>query len=410
LIKVLKVRDVAIIGVGHSVFGNRYDVRLDELAWEALSEALKDANLSPKDIELLIVGCAGGWSAEALPAVICSEYCGTLPKGSMRVEAACATGSAAIATAYNFVASGYADIAVALGVEKMYESPNPVQIELIGRAGNYFWEFENFGLTFPGYYALHATGYMWKHGLKEEYLAEIAVKNHYYASMNPKAQFKKPITVESAMQSRYIAWPLKLFDCCPLTDGSAAVIFASEDVAKKTTDTPVWISGIGMSTGTANLSRRDMFLPLEYSGLESAVEAAKQAYKRAGIDYNEAAKYFDVACVHDCFTIAELMAYEDLGFCKRGDGVKLIREKQTYNGGIIPVNIDGGLKAKGHPIGATGGSMIYSLTKQLRQEYGKYASPKAQATIKNGRAIAHNIGGTGHYAYVTILSLEKPHK
>jgi acetyl-CoA C-acetyltransferase len=115
-----------------------------------------------------------------------------------------------------------------------------------------------------------------------------------------------------------------------------------------------------------------------------------------------------VACVHDCFTIAELMAYEDLGFCKRGEGIKLIREKQTYNGGLIPVNIDGGLKAKGHPIGATGTSMIYSLTKQLRQEYGKIASPKAQATIKNGKALAHNIGGTGHYAYITILSLEKP--
>lgn len=403
------MRDVAIVGVGHSLFGNRYDVRLDELAWEAVSEALKDANLTTKDIELLIVGCAGGWSAEALPAVVCSEYCGTLPKGSMRVEAACATGSAALATAYNFVASGYVDIAIALGVEKMYESPTPVQIELIGRAGNYFWEFENFGLTFPGYYALHATGYMWKHGLKEEDLAEIAVKNHYYASLNPKAQFKKQIDVETIMQSRYIAWPLKLFDCCPLTDGSAAIILASEDTAKKITDTPVWISGIGLSTGTANLSSRDMFLPLEYSGLETAVEAAKQAYKRVGIEYDQASKYFDVACVHDCFTIAELMAYEDLGFCKRGEGVKLVREKQTYNGGLIPVNIDGGLKAKGHPIGATGGSMIYSLTKQLRQEYGKYADPKAQADIKNGRAIAHNIGGTGHYAYVTILSLEKPH-
>jgi len=403
------LRDVAIVGVGHSLFGNRYDVRLDELAWEAVSEALKDANLTTKDIELLIVGCAGGWSAEALPAVVCSEYCGTLPKGSMRVEAACATGSAALATAYNFVASGYVDIAIALGVEKMYESPTPVQIELIGRAGNYFWEFENFGLTFPGYYALHATGYMWKHGLKEEDLAEIAVKNHYYASLNPKAQFKKQIDVETIMQSRYIAWPLKLFDCCPLTDGSAAIILASEDTAKKITDTPVWISGIGLSTGTANLSSRDMFLPLEYSGLETAVEAAKQAYKRVGIEYDQASKYFDVACVHDCFTIAELMAYEDLGFCKRGEGVKLVREKQTYNGGLIPVNIDGGLKAKGHPIGATGGSMIYSLTKQLRQEYGKYADPKAQADIKNGRAIAHNIGGTGHYAYVTILSLEKPH-
>jgi len=135
------------------------------------------------------------------------------------------------------------------------------------------------------------------------------------------------------MQSRYIAWPLKLFDCCPLTDGSTAAILASEDVANKITDTPVWISGLGASTGTGNLSKRDMFLNLEYSGLESAVEAAKQAYKRAGIDYNNAAKHFDVACVHDCFTIAELMAYEDLGFCKRGEGVKLVREKQPTMGG-----------------------------------------------------------------------------
>lgn len=403
------LRDVAIVGVGQSRFGNRYDVRIDELAWEAASEALKDANLTAKDMEFLVVGCAGGWSAEALPAAICSEYCGTLPKGSMRVEAACATSSAAVAAAYNFVASGYVDIALVLGVEKMYESPSPVQIELIGRAGNFFWEFENFGMTFPGYYALHATSYMWKHGLKEEDLAEIAVKNHHYAVMNPKAQFRKAISVDTVMQSRYVAWPLKLFDCCPLTDGSSAVILAGENVAKKITDTPVWISGIGCATGTINLSKRDMFLKLEYSGLESAVEAAKQAYKRAGVDYDNAAKYFDVACVHDCFTIAELMAYEDLGFCKRGEGPKLVREKQTYNGGLIPVNIDGGLKAKGHPIGATGSSMMYSLTKQLRQEYGKYASPEAQASIKNGRALAHNIGGTGHYAYVTILSLEKPH-
>jgi len=406
---VSNLRNVAVIGVGHSKFGNRYDVRIDELAWEAVSEALKDANLTAKDIEFLVVGCAGGWSAEFTPAGVCSEYCGTLPKGSMRVEAACATGSAAVAVAYNLVASGYINIAMALGVEKMHESPTQVQVEFIGRGGSYFWEFENFGMTFPGYYAMHATGYMWKYGLKEDDLAEIAVKNHHYASMNPKAQFRQEITVDTVKQSRYIAWPLKLFDCCPLTDGSAAVILASEDVAKKITDTPVWINSIGTSTGTINLCRRDMFLKLEYCGLESAVEAAKQAYKRAGIDYNNAAKYFDVASVHDCFTIAELMAYEDLGFCRRGEGLQLVREKQTYNGGLIPVNIDGGLKAKGHPIGATGPSMIYSLTKQLRQEYGKIAGSEAQATIKNGKAVAHNIGGTGHYAYITILSLEKPH-
>lgn len=162
------MRDVAIVGVGQSYFGNRFDVRIDELAWEAVSEALKDAGLSARDIGFLVTGCAGGWSAENLPAVVCSEYCGTLPSGSMRVEAACATSSAAVAVAYNLVASGFVDVALALGVEKMHESPTPVQIEFIGRAGNYFWEFESFGMTFPGYYAMHATGYMWKYGAKEE--------------------------------------------------------------------------------------------------------------------------------------------------------------------------------------------------------------------------------------------------
>jgi len=402
-------RDVAVVGVGHSRFGSRYDVRVNELAWEAVSEALEDANLQVSDIGFSVIGCMGGWSAELLPAVTCSEYCGLLPRGCMRVEAACATSSAALAAAYAFVASGYVDVALALGVEKMHEAPTPVQIELIGRAGNYFWEFESFGTTFPAYYAMYATSYMWKYGAKEEDLAGVAVKNHHYATMNPKAQFRREITVEDVMKSRYVAWPLKLLDCCPLTDGSAAVILASEEIARKITDTPVWIGGVGSSTGTVNLSRRGRFMPLEYLGLEAAVEAAKQAYKVAGVDYDNAAKYFDVACVHDCFTIAELMAYEDLGFCRRGEGLKLMREGQTYNGGLIPVNIDGGLKAKGHPIGATGCSMIYSLTKQLRREYGKYASPKAQATIREGRALAHNVGGTGHYAYVTILSLAKPH-
>jgi acetyl-CoA C-acetyltransferase len=397
---------VAVVGVGHSHFGSRFDVRIEELSLEAVKEAIKDANVELRDIDFLVLGCAGVWSAEDSPACNCSDYCGTIPKGSMRVEAMCATGSAATFAGYNAVASGFADLVLVLGVEKMNELPTLLQVERMGRGGNYLWEFENFGLTFPGYYALHATRYMSKYGLKETDLAEVAVKNHYYGAMNPKAQFKKTITVDTVMQSRYIAWPLKLFDCCPLTDGSSALILADEDTAKKLTDTPVWINAIGASTGTSTLVSRG----LDYCGLESAVEAAKQAYKMADIDPNKPVKYIDVANVHDCFTIAEIMAYEDLGFCKRGEGVKLLKEKQTYNGGLIPVNLDGGLKAKGHPIGATGCSMIYTLTKQLRQEYGKYAGSAAQAIIRNGRALAHNVGGAGHYAYITLLSLERPNK
>lgn len=310
----------------------------------------------------------------------------------MRVEAACATGSAAIFSAYTAVSSGYVDLALAIGVEKMREVDTSTAIELMGRAGSYLWEFENFGLTFPGYYALYATAYMNRYGATEEDLALVAVKNHRYGAMNPLAQFQKEITVEDVLSSHVIAWPLKLYDCSPITDGSAAVVLASEDKVKELKiDTPVWIGGIASSSGTGTLSYRNDFI-----GLDAAVKASRIAYKMAGVEVKDV----DVAEVHDCFTIAELLAYEDLGFCSRGEGYKMVREGQTEIGGEKPVNIDGGLKAKGHPIGATGVSMIVELTKQLREE----VKPRSrQAPMKNYVGLAHNIGGTGHYAFITIL-------
>lgn len=391
-------RKVAIVGVGQSKFGSRNDVNMAELTWESIKEALNDAGVDQKDIDYFVTSNAGGWSSEPLPAVIIAEYAGLNPKGTAKVEAACASGSAAVKLAHDMVASGQADIAMAVGVEKMNESPTPTIVEFIGRAGNYFWEFQNFGLTFPGYYALYATAYMDKYGATEEDLALVAVKNHYYGARNPKAQFRKEISLEKIMGSRYIAWPLKLFDCSPITDGSATVILAAEELAKKLTDTPVWIAGIGAASGTSNLSKRKGF-----TSLEAAVAAANHAYKVAKIDPEEPIKYFDVAEVHDCFTIAEILAYEDLGFAKRGEAVEWVRNQETYIGGKIPVNLSGGLKAKGHPIGATGEAMIGDLARQLRQEVEK----ERQAPIKKGMALAHNIGGTGHYAYVTILSLDK---
>jgi len=390
------MRRVAIVGTGISKYGNRVDVNMAELAWEAIKEALDDARLDQKDIDAFILGNVGGWSSEPLPAVLIGEYAGLLPKSGIRVEAACATGSAAVREAYNMVAAGEAEIVMAIGLEKMNESPVAQVVEFIGRAGNYFWEFENFGLTFPGYYALYATAYMSKYGATEEDFCKVAVKNHHYGSLNPKAQFQNKISVEDCMRSRYVAWPLKLYDCCPISDGAAVVILASENVARKITDTPVWIKAIGYANGTSNLSKRE-----DFTGLEAARVAAQMAYKKAGIDPENPVKYLDVALVHDCFTIAEIMAYEDLGFVKRGEGVKLIREEQTYIGGLIPVNVDGGLKAKGHPIGATGVGMAVEITRQLQQrvERGR------QVDVKRGVGLAHNIGGTGHYAFVTIYSL-----
>ncbi|MGB9740338.1 MAG: thiolase domain-containing protein [Candidatus Bathyarchaeia archaeon] len=388
------MRKVAVIGVGNSKFGVRNDVNIAEIAYEAVKPSLEDAGVTARDIEFVALGSvgAGAWYEELLPAVVTAEYCGLTKAGLVRCEAACASSSAAFFTAYSAIASGQVEIAMALGVEKMREIDTPTAMEWIGRAGYYLWEFHNFGMTFPAYYAMHATAHMAKFGTTEEDLALVAVKNHKYGSMNPIAHFQNRITVDDVLSSMVIASPLKLFDCCPITDGAASIILASEEKARQLgVDTPVWVAGIGYSSGTANLSRR-----LDYVGLESSVYASQMAYKMAGVTPNQ----IDFAEVHDCFTIAEIMAYEDIGFCKKGEGAKLIREGQTEIGGKIPVNVDGGLKAKGHPIGTTGCSMIYELTKQLREEA---VEKSRQVPLKNYIGLAHNVGGTGHYCYVTIL-------
>jgi acetyl-CoA C-acetyltransferase len=265
-------------------------------------------------------------------------------------------------------------------------------MEWIGRAGYYLWEFHNFGLTFPGYYALYANAHMAKYGTTEEDLALVAVKNHKYGAMNPVAHIHKRLAIDEVLSSMVIASPLKLFDCCPMTDGSASIILASEEKAKELkVDTPVWVAGVGYSSGTASLSKRT-----DYVGLEASVLASQRAYKTAKVTPEQ----IDVALVHDCFTIAEIMAYEDIGLCSKGEGAKLLRDGETEIGGRIPVNIDGGLKAKGHPIGTTGCSMIYELTQQLRNEA---VEKQRQVPLKNHIGLAHNVGGTGHYCYVTIL-------
>ena len=385
----IAVNRVAIVGVGHSKFGDRRDVVLPELGFEATKPAFEDAGLTPNDIDFVGVGISGVWYDDFLPAVVVSEYTGLAGKGLMRCEAACASGSAAITSAYNMVKTGASKIAMAIGIEKMIGVEPLTMMEVIGRAGCYLWEFHNFGMTFPAYYAMHATQHMHRFGTTERQLAAVAVKSHKYGAMNSYAHFQKAITIDDALTSRVVAWPLKLYDCCPVSDGAAAVILASEDLARSLTDSPVWIESIGISSDTANMSKR-----ADYVGLRATVTAAQQAYKMANITPDQ----LDIADVHDCFTIAEILAYEDLGFCEKGKGGKLIEDGQTELGGEIPVNIDGGLKAKGHPLGATGVSMMVELTRQLRRQ-----ADNRQAPVKNGLALAHNVGGTGHYCYVTVL-------
>ncbi len=383
---------MAVIGVGHSKFGVHKDLNLSELTFRAVTPALNDAGISQEDIDFVSFASVGGMFEEALPAVVAAEYCGLTGAGLVRCEAACSSGSAALFIAYQNVASGFNDVSMAIGVEKMTEVDTPTMMDLLGRAGSYVWEFHNFGITFPAYYAMYASAHMAEYGTTEEDMALVSVKNHRYGALNPNARFQKETTVDEVLSSYLVSWPLKLFDCSPICDGSAAVILASEEKARQLgVEDPVWVSGLGYSSDSANMSKRPDFL-----GLRASVQASKRAYDMAGIG----PKDIDLATVHDCFTIAEIMAYEDLGFCKKGEGAKLVREGVTEIGGKIPVNVDGGLKAKGHPIGATGCSMIYELTRQLRGEAEKR---QRQVPLENYVALAHNVGGTGHYCYVTVL-------
>lgn len=380
---------VAIVGVGQSKFGKRTDASLRELAFEAAKEAFEDSNLSPTDIESSVIGnmTADLFNGQASPANVLTEYVGLNPQGTLRAECACATGSAAFRAGYMTIASGLADIVMVIGVEKMNEVSTPKAVEVLGRGGDSFWEFSFFGTTFPSYYALMATAHMNQFGTTEEQLGKIAVKAHKYGAMNPYAHMQKEITLDDALKSRYIAWPLKLYDCSLITDGAAAVILSSEDKAKKITDTPVWVSGLGFASEAGYFAAKP-----SYVGIKSAVLAAEQAYKMAKVD----AEDIKVACVHDCFTIAEIIAYEDLGFCKKGEGGKMIDEGQTYIGGRVPVNVDGGLKTKGHPVGATGVAMAAEIAKQLRGECGKRQTPNADI------GLSHNVGASGQYCYVHI--------
>jgi len=384
-------RRVGIIGVGVSKFGRRDDVTVRELAWESIREALEDAGLTQKDIDLVVAGSTAYRGVELYPAPPVSEYSSLLGKTPLRVEAACATGSAAAFTAVNSVASGSAEVVLAVGFDKMTEVDTPTSLAIGGRGGNYQWEFHMYGTTFPSYYALYATRHMAVYGTTEEDMALASVKAHKYASMNERAHLRNRVTVEDVLKSRLISWPIKLLDSSPISDGSAAVIFASEEkIRELKVDTPVWIEGIGFGSDTSSIARRG-----EWTSLRAAREAAASAYSLSGRTPSDV----EYATVHDCFTIAEIMAYEDLGFAERGKGATLLREGQTERGGRVAVNLLGGLKAKGHPLGATGLAMLYEVTKQLREEAGP-----VQHQFKNYVALTHNVGGTGHYAYVTVLS------
>jgi len=378
---------VGIVGVGHARFGKRSDATIRELAHEAFVPALEDAGITARDLDASVIAIAGEeFAGQGAPAAVVQDYIGLDGKPTFRVEAACATGSAGIRTGWSLIRSGLAQVVLVLGVETMTHLSSARATELMARAGDTKWEYP-FGITFPGFYALMATAHMNQFGTTREQLSMVSVKNHKYGAMNPYAHLQKVITLEEAMKSVIISYPLNLYDCCLISDGAAAVILANEERSKQMNDTPIWIEGLGAASDAMLISERPTL-----TGLTGSRLAAEQAYKMAGI----AARDVDVAEVHDCFTIAEIMAYEDLGFCEKGEGGKFIEEGQSYIGGRTPVNIDGGLKSKGHPLGATGVSMAVEITKQLRGEAGDRQVSGAEI------GLSHNVGETGQFAFVHI--------
>jgi acetyl-CoA C-acetyltransferase len=378
---------VGVVGIGHGKFGRRDDATVQELGFEAFRAALINADLSLKDLDATVIGSVPEYHKQRSLSGVVAEYIGMNPKPTYLTEAACASSSAALYTAWANIKAGLHDIVAVIGVQKMLELTTPELLALMGRVGDVQWE-SGFGTTFPGYYALYARRHMHEYGTKKEHLSMVAVKNHFYGAKNPNAMFQKEVPLEKALNARLVATPLNLFDCCANADGSAVLILASEERARQITDTPVWIESIGTASAPMSVLRRENLV-----SIPSAVEASKAAYKLAGIE----PKDVDVADVHDCFTIAEILAYEDLGFCERGTGGKMIEEKQTYIGGKIPVNVDGGLKAKGHPVGATGTSMAVEMIKQLRGEAGDRQVDGAEV------GLAHNVGGIGQYCFVSIF-------
>jgi len=382
------MKKVAIVGVGQTKFDRRSDASIKEIAFEAFKEAIKDAGITRGEIEASVVCSATHYDKQRTPAGVIAEYLGLNPQPTYNVEAVCASSGVGVRNAWALISSGLHDIVAVVGFQKMTELRSDEIQEVMGRSGDVTWE-SPFGPTMPAYFAMYANAHMHRYGTSEEQLARVAVKNHFYGAKNPKAMFQREITVEEVLKSRQIASPLKQFDCCANSDGAACIILAGEEKAKKITDTPVWVAGLGLASSPMSLTSRGTSL----TSFTCSLEAAKQAYKMAGIT----PKDVDVAEVHDCFTITEIINYEDMGFCERGHGGKLVEEGQTYIDGKIPVNIDGGLLAKGHPVGATGASQIRTLVQQLRGEAGEMQVKGVEV------ALAHNLGGIGMYCAVTIL-------
>jgi acetyl-CoA C-acetyltransferase len=384
------MRDVAVIGVGMNKWGELWTKPMRDIFVEAALAAIDDAKIDHLDSMYIGSMTPGLFLGQEHLGSMLADYLGQNPIPATRVESACASGGLAFRLAYIEVASGMSDIVLASGVEKMTDVGGDEATFALASAADQDYEGYN-GATFPGLYALMARRHMHQYGTTREQLAQVAVKNHENGSLNPLAQFPFKVTVEDVINSTMIADPLRILDCSPITDGAAAAILCPLDLAKQKGVKPIIkIVGSGHATDTIALHQRE-----DITFLNATAKAGEMAFKMAGVSPKE----IDLAEVHDCFTIAEICVIEALGFVKKGEGGKAAESGLTALDGKIPINTSGGLKSKGHPVGATGLAQIYEVVKQLRGDAGKRQVKGAR------RGLTQNMGGTGGSTVVHILEV-----
>jgi acetyl-CoA C-acetyltransferase len=411
-------RGVAVVGAGMTRFSSFPGQSSRDLFVEAVQEMLAsvDQGFQPREIEALFIGNFSSdlFEKQGHTAPIYTDWAGLLPRPAVRVEDACASGGVALRQGIQAIASGLFDVVLVGGVEKMTGLSTEKVTDALSTAADVDYEVTSGGFTFPGLYAAMASAYMHRYGITGETLMRVAIKNHDNGALNPKAQFGARISQmmaakKAAMRQNGlpeptwqtemdflhderanppIAWPLRLFDCSPISDGAAALLLVSEDLARSFTEKPLYVLGTGQASDGGLHARADL------TGIPAARHAAQTAYQMAGIGPD----HIHVAEVHDCFTIAEVMACEDLGFFQPGEGGPAAEEGLTARHGPHPINTSGGLKSKGHPVGASGVGQVVEVWKQLRGEAGERQTP-GQPQF----GLVHNVGGSGQTCAVTIF-------
>ena len=383
------MRPVAVIGIGKTPFGAFADRDLRSLAVEASQKCLKNASATPAQVEAFYLGNFAGPSfvgqSHLAPYVAASMGITDVP--ATRFEAACASSGVAFAHAHAAVASGLFDLVLVTGVEKMTSQPTPRVAEILAMAGDCSGEGKA-GATFPALFAMIAQRHMYQYGTTREHMAAVAVKNHANGAKNPDAHLKKIITMEQALAGKPVADPLTIFDCSLVSDGAAAVLLAPLKRAREFTDKPIRVLAVAQTSDHVALDQKD-----DITTFRAVKTAAEKAYRAAGLT----AADIEFAEVHDCFTIAEIIAIEDLGFVEKGQGGFYSLAGHTCLSGEKPINTSGGLKSKGHPVGATGVAQICDVALQIRGEAGE------RQLKRNRIGLAQNLGGSGATCVVSIL-------